>query len=382
MKGGFCAMRKKFGVRTVLIPVFAVLGFFVIQLLVSILYIIVLFVVPIISSGSAGNFNISENDIQKIIMSNVNGMGIVYSIIISGIAILVIKLLLIKNPYAVRRERMNPSEFIAAGLAMVGVAGVVTLVVAGIQALGQIIPLIDSAMKDYIKLSESFIGSGNIILVIISTCILIPISEDLVFRGIIQGELRRVMPGWTAVIIQGIIFALVHGNPIQITYVIIPAIILGAVYEWSKSIYVPITLHMIFNFVGAAVPMMIAGNEKAQNYYVVVELAFIPVAIIALIFLYIRRKKDPVPTPANEFMAQDYNRNFITANDVDIEKINHFSNNQANNGNSFTGGIFENIEVNDHGEYYNTQNNENNQNNQNNQNQQNQQIWKHKDIIK
>jgi len=165
-------------------------------------------------------------------------------------------------------------------------------------ALGEFVPAINNAMNNYIELSKGFIGSGNIPIVILTTCILVPIAEDLVFRGIIQGELRRVMPGWTAVVIQAVIFALVHGNLIQISYVILPAIILGALYEWSKSIYVPIFLHMLFNFTGAAVPLMLEGNANAGQIFVLFEFSIIPLMIIALIFLYKRRKKDPLVIPS------------------------------------------------------------------------------------
>lgn len=287
-------MRSKFGIRTILIPVLAVIGFYLIQMIVAIAY---LFIVLLASAFTSEGFDPSKMnsllmDVNAIIIKHSNNISGIYAVIIILLSILVIRSLLHSNPNAIRREKVSSGEMIAAALVIIGASGATTLLMTGIQELGKVVPFVDKIMNDYIQLSESFVGSGNIAMVIITTCIIVPIAEDLVFRGIIQGELRRVMPGWTAVIIQAVIFALVHGNPIQITYVLLPAIILGAVYEWTKSIYMPIGLHMLFNFTGAAVPMMLQGNENATGVFVIFEFAMIPFAIIAIVYLFKKRKTD------------------------------------------------------------------------------------------
>ena len=292
-------MRNKFGVRTVLIPFIAVAGFFFIQMIVAIGYMMILFFVSSFSSAGFDRMKMEQlfADATKVLIAHSNNISGIYSILIIIMALAGIHILKHSNPSAVRRERTNAGQWGAAVLVIIGVSGMITLLMTGIQELAKYVPVVDTALQNYIKLSENFVGSGNILMVILTTCIVVPIAEDLVFRGIIQGELRRVMPAWAAILIQGAIFALVHGDPIQISYVILPAIILGTVYEWTKSIYVPIALHMLFNFLGAALPMMLAGNEKAGNVFVVVEWAVIPVSILAMIFLYKRRRTDPAELP-------------------------------------------------------------------------------------
>jgi len=293
-------MRNKFGIRTILIPVFAVAGFFFIQMIVAIGYLLI---VLFASSFSSDGFDPAKmeqlfKDVNTILVQHSNNISGIYSILIIIMALFGIRILMQSNPLAVRRERTSAGEWIAAGLLVAGVSGVITLLMTGISELAKVVPFIDTALKNYIKLSENFVGSGNIPMVILTTCVVVPIAEDLVFRGVIQGELRRVMPAWAAVLIQGVIFALVHGDPIQISYVIIPAIMLGAVYEWTKSIYVPIALHMAFNFLGAAVPMMLIDNQPAGEIFVIAEWAMIPVGVIALVYLFKRRKKDPAEPAA------------------------------------------------------------------------------------
>lgn len=287
-------MREKFSARTILIPVFAVVGFFLVQLFIAVGYMLILSVFIAIT-----NTDMALNDpdkltatLEKLFLEHSNVIAAIYSVITATISIIAIKILLHKNPHAIRQEKVSKTFWILAPIVMIACAGAVTLLMSLITFIGQQLQFVKTLMDDYIKLSESFVGNGNIILVILSTCILVPIAEDLVFRGIIQGELRRVMPAWAAIVIQGVIFALVHMNPIQISYVIIPALALGTIYEWSKSIYVPIFLHMIFNFVGAALPLMIGDNEQLGTYYTIALIVLIPAGLISLFFLYQKRVKD------------------------------------------------------------------------------------------
>lgn len=299
-------MREKFSARTIFIPFISIIGFFTIQLIVTAAYMIAYVLIKVVS-GSDSN-TLIENltyDSQNFIMEQMNTIGIIYSVIIAVIAAIVLSGLLRKNPIAVRREKIRSHELIAAAVVMIGAAGLINLEMAGISALGEFVPWLKSALQTYIDLSKSLVGSKNIFLIIISTCILIPIAEDLVFRGIVQGELRRVMPGFMAVIIQAVIFALVHVNPIQISYVIIPALILGAIYEWTRSIYVPIILHMIFNFFGAGLPMIFEGNQTVQSGIVIAEILLIIPAAVAMMYLYKRRRRDLEDTGMHDGQAGD-----------------------------------------------------------------------------
>ncbi|MHB1452785.1 MAG: CPBP family intramembrane glutamic endopeptidase [Saccharofermentanales bacterium] len=283
--------RERFSLRTIVIPVAAVAGFYIIQISVALIYSIIYSIV-LSASGQ-----IPETDIitgmEKTLIQQSNNMGAIYSVIIAIIAMLAMFFLLKGNPKAVRREKPGIGAIFSSVIIIVGISGFISLQMVGLSALGEFVPFIDTILKHYTELAQAFVGDGNVAMIIISTCILIPIAEELVFRGIIQGELRRVFPGWATIIIQAVIFALVHGNIVQISYVIFPALILGLVYEWTKSIYVPIALHMIFNFIGSALPQMLGQNDNAVMYLYVAQIAFIPAAIIGIFYLKSKRFIDP-----------------------------------------------------------------------------------------
>ncbi len=99
----------------------------------------------------------------------------------------------------------------------------------------------------------------NILLVLaFLSVVLIAPAEELLFRGAIQGRLREGLSSRSAVIIASVLFGALHiGNyvgellPIllAVSIIVIVSVILGAIYEKSKNLVVPISIHAIYNVV-------------------------------------------------------------------------------------------------------------------------------------
>lgn len=195
------------------------------------------------------------------------------------------------DPDAVWTRRPAWSDIWPALSIMIGLLGVTNLIFSLLTRLSQTFPQIDTMMTDYAEQSGAFgpnIGYGWLILGI---TILAPLSEELLFRGIIQGELRRVLPEWLAVVIQALLFALFHWQPVQVIYVILPALALGALYALTRSIWVPVLMHMVFNFLGSVLPSLIGSDETLNTIVVLTEFAFIGVGLIAGTALALRRRE-------------------------------------------------------------------------------------------
>lgn len=83
-------------------------------------------------------------------------------------------------------------------------------------------------------------------------CVLGPIVEELVFRGAIQGGLERLkVPRILCVAVAGTLFGLIHvmnaGDYVQLPSYLITGLGFGFIYYRSKNIYVPISVHIIWN---------------------------------------------------------------------------------------------------------------------------------------
>ncbi len=102
------------------------------------------------------------------------------------------------------------------------------------------------------------------LLVIVVVSVVPAICEEVMFRGFIQKSFEfKIKPFWAA-LITAIFFGLYHFNP----YGLIPLIALGFYFGFaaytSNSIFIPIVLHFINNFL-AIIFYFIFGNDDVIN---------------------------------------------------------------------------------------------------------------------
>jgi len=91
-----------------------------------------------------------------------------------------------------------------------------------------------------------------------------PIQEELLYRGFLQTLVLNITRGraWAAIVITSAIFALMHratGMPwYAIATLFMLSLCMGYAFERSRSIGVPIAMHIAFNAANVVVAMMIA----------------------------------------------------------------------------------------------------------------------------
>lgn len=92
-------------------------------------------------------------------------------------------------------------------------------------------------------------GQNNLILAIIGPALLIPIIEEILFRGILYRALKVSLPALYAALISAFLFGLAHREIDTIPQLTILGFIFAYIYEKSGSIWVPAALHATNNFV-------------------------------------------------------------------------------------------------------------------------------------
>jgi len=105
-------------------------------------------------------------------------------------------------------------------------------------------------------------------LLLVSMFTICPVAEELLFRGLLYNALRRRMAPLIAVVLQALVFVLVHYNmpETNVTYLLIifaSGVVLAGVYEWRKTIWSPIALHVLMNFAfaGPVIVLMILNSH-------------------------------------------------------------------------------------------------------------------------
>ncbi|MDQ2086926.1 type II CAAX endopeptidase family protein [Herbivorax sp. ANBcel31] len=144
----------------------------------------------------------------------------------------------------------------------------------------------DEIFLKHEELMNIIMGSSNIFLLLISVGILFPVLEEVVFRGFIFSELKKNMNVIWAVIIQALLFGLVHLNIVQGTYAFFLGIILACVYIWTKSIWAPIIVHIVFN------SYSVLANEYPQigEYNVFTLVASTILVVLTILLIYKNRE--------------------------------------------------------------------------------------------
>ena len=150
--------------------------------------------------------------------------------------------------------------------------------------LGIILSLIYNVFAYYLNFvlkTSLFDNSNNIAITLLSTGILGPIIEELMFRGIIYNELKSKYSNMKSILITTIFFAIIHINIIQILYALIIGFILIFVYEKYNNIKAPIILHMASNITTTLFLPLLIKNNLIINY---------GIFIFSLILLIILKK--------------------------------------------------------------------------------------------
>ncbi len=86
--------------------------------------------------------------------------------------------------------------------------------------------------------------AANLLLQIVGLGIAAPVAEELIFRGLTYRRMRRMFPVWAAVVLSALLFAVYHGNPIQMIFAFPMAVVLALVYEHGKLFIFPVLFHM------------------------------------------------------------------------------------------------------------------------------------------
>ena len=148
----------------------------------------------------------------------------------------------------------------------------IVLLVPGTQFMSSILTgMISMAfpnwLEEYVELMENAGLSGDIsILMIIYSVCLAPISEELIFRGVIFRIVRSAFPFWFANFMQALLFGIFHLNPLQGCYTFILGLFMGYICEKGGTIYHVILFHILFNFWGTTVSeWLFSGNESATG---------------------------------------------------------------------------------------------------------------------
>ena len=124
---------------------------------------------------------------------------------------------------------------------------------------------------------------------LIALGILIPICEELVFRGLIYQRLKASGTVTSAMLYSAFVFGLMHGNVIQMLYGFFLGLMLAWIYERYASVWAPVTAHMIMNIFSVVATQYKIYEWLAKDIRYIGGVTIACAAIGACMYLVIQR---------------------------------------------------------------------------------------------
>jgi len=259
-----------------------------IPLIIRVILEFVIYIIGIIYSLVILKVNINSLMSLKLITKNI-------SLIITIICI-VVTLFIVNS--IVKRKKISLSEcclfYKAKGI------HILICVFAGISfniVTNQIISTLYTknlkVINKYYFTSVDFYNDMNIGLFFFTFCILTPIFEEILFRGVIQDQWKDSKSISVIILIQPILFAVYHLNIIQGLYTFILSIFLTIVSRTWQSIWPAIILHICFNSTNILIKYLILIEFINSHWNIILWTAsiFLMIFIIYMSIQVYSKKK-------------------------------------------------------------------------------------------
>ncbi len=167
------------------------------------------------------------------------------------------------------------------GLSLVPMAILAAASAGGVDGLLNLIEL-DRFSPTFQEISEIQFDTP-VWLGIISYGILAPLGEEVVFRGVVYGQFKKVMKVPIAIVLSGLAFGLFHGNLVQAVYATVIGILLALVYELYGTLIAPMVFHGIANlFVYIMLDLTSFGGAFLTPAACIIFLALSAVSVVLM----------------------------------------------------------------------------------------------------
>ncbi len=181
---------------------------------------------------------------------------------------------------------------------VVAAIGTAFFIVFGMELIVQVLPR--AVMENNAEIMGN-LQLGNELLMNIVICIIAPIGEELIFRGVMLAYFLKGIKGmkqekalfWVVNLVQALSFGVYHGNVYQFIFTTVLGLLLGYMVYRANTVLVSILIHMVYNTV-LTLFMNAIGNAlpKSMTVYAIVAAAGF-VAMIAGVLLVKRAEEEP-----------------------------------------------------------------------------------------
>lgn len=228
-----------------------------------------------------------------------------------------------KSKRLIKTRRISAFEVLLLVIIGLGLVGFVTSYLSIFVIISDYFAPVQAEVSNYEESVDRFadvaqevVPLWDSILYAFTMALLIPISEEMVFRGALYGHMERVFKPWVAVLITAAFFGLMHGMSIHIGYALICGVIITFCYYYTGSIISSIILHSLFNIIGSSLPFILSQESLAipkalasqinKTASIISILAMVPAvfAFITLVRYNMKRIKSEINEKSDVLVAE------------------------------------------------------------------------------
>jgi membrane protease YdiL (CAAX protease family) len=147
-------------------------------------------------------------------------------------------------------------------------------------------------------------GNAAMVMTFLGICVLVPIAEEIVFRGLVQRVFMRNMGGVLALVLAGVFFGVIHLTPQLMLSMVVFGIFLGYLFFVTSNLTYPILAHCVLNTVSYIQLLTLPENELASAPPYAHSYWMLLLSFVIVFYLLARIKKGasaPAKTPYDSF---------------------------------------------------------------------------------
>ena len=139
--------------------------------------------------------------------------------------------------------------------------------------------------QDYENLTGGMVG-------LIDTGFITPVAEELLCRGAILGALLRLMPRrpWVAIVVQAVIFGVIHMNPVQMVFGSFYGVMLGWLCWRTASLLPGMAIHIFNNVSALVMPESFSNALSDLNATATITAIALSLCVLACSIVWFEKK--------------------------------------------------------------------------------------------
>ena len=231
---------------------------------------------------ATGTFDV-ENIINSMVEESLASTGVV-CVLASVMCILIVN--------ADRKKHPEENEFVYPKLLLPSI-----IAAAGACIFGNMLLSFSGLLENddaFQMVNEAILGS-EVWLQILVAVILAPLTEELLFRGVVYKRIDRAYGFWPAAIISSLLFGALHGNLSQFIYASALGMLFAYAYYKSGKLSVCIIMHLAANAVSLLLDGIVLLFEDPAIYSIAMTVFGAVLLTAGLIMMIKSPAKQPKP---------------------------------------------------------------------------------------